>query len=128
MADRKGVLVVDDEPYVLRSLSFVLRRAGYEVLECRDGGEAMAVIEKERPGLVFLDIMMPGVDGYQVCRAIKGSPELSSTYVIMLTAKGQEEDEEEAAAAGADEYMTKPFSPSRALGRVQTVLGGVEQS
>ncbi len=123
MPDVKKVLIVDDEPHILRSLGFVLKKAGYGVLEARSGAEALDVMQQERPELVFLDIMMPELDGYEVCRRIKSRHDLA-TYVIMLTAKGQQADREEGMAAGADEYMTKPFSPSRALQRVQAVLHG----
>ena len=116
------VLVVDDEPFILRSLSFVLRREGLEVIEARDGVEALEAARRERPDLMFLDIMMPRKDGYQVCREIKEDPDLSETYVIILTAKGQQSDRERGLAAGADEYMTKPFSPSRLVQRVREVL------
>jgi len=119
----KRVLVVDDEAYVVRSLGFVLQQAGYTVLEARDGQQAMEIVLRERPDLVFLDIMLPRLDGIEVCRAIKASGELRSIPVIMLTAKSQETDREEALAAGADEYMTKPFSPSRAVERANSLLG-----
>jgi len=119
----KRVLVVDDEAYVVRSLGFVLQQAGYTVLEARDGQQAMEIVLREKPDLVFLDIMLPRLDGIEVCRAIKASGELRSIPVIMLTAKSQETDREEALAAGADEYMTKPFSPSRAVERANSLLG-----
>ncbi len=116
------ILIVDDEPHILRSLGFVLSREGYEVLEARGGTEALDLVEQERPDLVFLDIMMPQLDGYEVCRRIKESDELSGTYVILLTAKGQESDRRKGMGVGADEYMTKPFSPSRAVARVNEIL------
>jgi len=119
----KRILVVDDEAYVVRSLGFVLQQAGYTVLEARDGQQAMEIVLREKPDLVFLDIMLPCIDGIEVCRAIKASEELRSIPVIMLTAKSQETDKEEALAAGADEYMTKPFSPSRAVERANSLLG-----
>lgn len=122
MADKKRILIVDDEPHILRSLGFVLKKAGYDILEARSGQAALELIEEQRPDLVFLDIMMPEVDGYEVCRKIKSSAELSSTYVIMLTAKGQENDRQKGLASGADEYMTKPFSPTRAVARVEAAL------
>jgi len=122
MPDPMRVLIVDDEPHILRSLGFVLKRAGIEVLEARSGAEALEVTRERRPDLIFLDIMMPELDGYEVCRRIKTDPELASTYIIMLTAKGQEADRQQGLAAGADEYMTKPFSPSRAVDQVKTVL------
>ena len=123
MRAEKRILVVDDEAYVVRSLRFVLERAGYTVLEARDGQGALEAARRERPDLIFLDILLPQVDGIEVCRAVKSSEELRSIPVIMLTAKSQEIDREEAFAAGADEYMTKPFSPSRAVERVDAFLG-----
>jgi len=122
MSERKRILIVDDEPHILRSLGFVLRKAGYEVLEARSGQEALEVLEAQPPDLVFLDIMMPEVDGYEVCRQIKASQNTSPAYVIMLTAKGQESDRRRGMESGADEYMTKPFSPTRAVARVEAVL------
>ncbi|MFO7958522.1 MAG: response regulator [Candidatus Brocadiia bacterium] len=123
MDDAKTVLIVDDEPHILRSLGFVVRRAGYNVVEARGGREALELIEEHNPDLVFLDIMMPELDGYEVCRRVKSAEDGSSTFIIMLTAKGQRTDREVGLEAGADEYMTKPFSPSRAVERVQEILG-----
>ncbi len=122
MSDAKKILIADDEPHILRSLGFVLERAGYDVLQARSGTAALELIRQEHPVLVFLDIMMPELDGYEVCRRIKSSDDLASTYVIMLTAKGQQHDRQEGLDAGADEYMTKPFSPSRAVERVHALL------
>ena len=82
----------------------------------------MEAVRAERPGLVFLDVMMPKKNGYEVCAEIKGDPTISDTYVIMLTAKGQESDRDKGLAIGADEYMTKPFSPSMITKRVREVL------
>jgi DNA-binding response OmpR family regulator len=122
MSEARKILIVDDEPHILRSLGFVLEKAGYQVLQARSGGEALKLIE-QRPDLVFLDIMMLEPDGYEVCRRIRSSPALAATRVIMLTAKGLEADHRQSLEAGADEYMTKPFSPSRAVERVRAVLG-----
>jgi two-component system alkaline phosphatase synthesis response regulator PhoP len=122
MSDAHKILIVDDEPHVLCSLGFVLRRAGYDVVLARTGTEGLAVIERQRPDVVFLDVMLPGADGHEVCRRLRAAPELAGTHVIMLTAKGEPADRQRALAAGADDYMTKPFSPSRALERVHTVL------
>ena len=120
------ILIVDDEPHVLRSLGFVLRQAGYDVLQARDGAHALEIIRQKRPRLIFLDIMLPEKDGYEVCREIKQTEELASTHVIMLTARYQEVDRQKAMEAGAQDYMTKPFSPSKALQLVQAVLGKQE--
>lgn len=122
MPDSHTVLIVDDEPHILRSLGFVLQKAGFGVLEARSGGEALQMVDEKAPDLIFLDIMMPELDGYEVCRRIKADPENRSVYVIMLTAKGEEADREKGFAAGAEEYMTKPFSPSRAVARVEEAL------
>lgn len=122
VGELKRVLIADDEPHILKSLGFVLDRAGYEVLEARSGQEALEMVEQANPHLVFLDIMMPDLDGYEVCRRIKADEQLASTYIIMLTAKGLAGDTERGLAAGADEYMTKPFSPSRAVERVDSAL------
>ena len=116
------ILVVDDEPFILRSLTFVLRKEGFDVLEARDGEEAMVSIREHRPVLVFLDVMMPRKNGYEVCEEVKSDAELKDTYVIMLTAKGQESDRDKGISLGADEYMTKPFSPSRVTERVRDIL------
>jgi two-component system alkaline phosphatase synthesis response regulator PhoP len=116
------ILVADDEPFILRSLTFVLRTQGHEVFEAKNGEEAIALVHKEKPDLVFLDVMMPLMNGYDVCQKIKSDPELNRVHVIMLTAKGQESDRVKGLAAGADEYMTKPFSPSKIIQRVKDVM------
>lgn len=116
------VLVVDDEPFILRSLSYVLERAGFTVHQARNGDDALERLRDVRPRLCILDVMMPRRNGYEVCEVVKGDPDLRDTYVILLTAKGQEAARERGLAAGADEYMTKPFSPSRIVERVSAVL------
>lgn len=117
------VLVVDDEPFILRSLSFVLERAGFTVVQARNGDEALEVLRDARPRLAILDVMMPKRNGFEVCEIVKGDPDLRDTYVILLTAKGHESARDLGIRAGADEYMTKPFSPSRIVERVGEVLG-----
>jgi CheY-like chemotaxis protein len=118
------VLVVDDEPFICRSLSFVLRKANYHVLEARNGEEALAAIRQHEPDLVFMDVMMPKVSGFEVCRQVKADPALRRVKIILLTAKGQDSDRELGLGAGADEYMTKPFSPSKILEQARKTLGG----
>ena len=124
MPDPKRILIVDDEPHILRSLGFVLNKAGYEVLQARSGQEALELVQEKSPDLIFLDIMMPEVDGYEVCRRVKASDESAQTYVIMLTAKGQESDREKGLGVGADEYLTKPFSPAKITERVREITAG----
>lgn len=116
------VLVVDDEPFIIRSLSFVLERAGYDVYQARNGDEALEKLRDVRPAICILDVMMPRRNGYEVCQIVKGDPELRDTYVILLTAKGQESARKQGLLAGADEYLTKPFSPSAIVERVQQLL------
>ena len=117
------ILVADDEPHIVRALSFVLSKAGYRVCTAGDGGEALEHITRDRPRLAFLDLMMPKFDGYEVCRRVKSDPTLSHTYIIILTAKGQQADKVCGMALGADEYITKPFSPTAVVKQVQRALG-----
>ncbi|MGA1526274.1 MAG: response regulator, partial [Planctomycetota bacterium] len=86
------ILVVDDEPFICRSLSFVLRKDGHRVLEARDGQEALDRIREERPDLVFLDVMMPKIDGFEVAETVRDDPELAGVRLVLLTARGQEAD------------------------------------
>jgi len=117
------ILIADDEPYLIRSLTYVLQREGYRVESAADGREAMAKIESLRPDLVFLDLTLPGLDGFQVCGQIKARPDLRSIYVIILTARGQQEDRTKGIQAGADAFMTKPFSPKEIIEKLREVLG-----
>lgn len=122
LTDRK-ILVVDDEPFILKSLTFVLKKEGFHVDSATNGLEALEVIRKEKPDLVFLDIMMPKMNGLEVCQWIRQDPQLRDIHVIILTAKGQEADREKGLQIGADEYMTKPFSPSMVVKRIREIFG-----
>jgi DNA-binding response OmpR family regulator len=119
---QQTVLVVDDEPFICRSLSFVLRKGNYNVVEARNGEEALAAVRLHKPDLVFMDVMMPKLNGFDVCAQIKQDPDLCKTRVILLTAKGQDSDREVGTKAGADDYMTKPFSPTKILERARSML------
>src|SRR5262245_38024923 len=105
------VLVVDDEPFILRSVTYVLRKEGFQVLEAHHGDEALEVIRAHRPPLVFLDVMMPRKNGYEVLQVLRDEGLLVGSTVILLTAKGQKSDETRGKELGAYDYMTKPFSP-----------------
>jgi CheY-like chemotaxis protein len=118
----KRILVVDDEPFILRSLTYVLKKNGYRVDTATNGDEALEQITAHKPSLVFLDLMMPKKNGYEVCEHVRGIPELSHIHIIMLTAKGQDVNREKGFKAGANEYMTKPFSPSQVLERVRQLM------
>lgn len=116
------VLVVDDEPYILRSLSFVLEREGYTVVTAADGESGLRKIRELRPALVFLDIMLPRRNGYEVCAEVKGDPDLADIHIVMLSAKGQQIDRERGMLGGANEYMTKPFSPREIVQYVRNII------
>ncbi len=120
----KKILVVDDEPHLIRSLTFILAKEGYEVEIAQDGDEALRKVVETRPSLVFLDIMMPKKNGFEVCAAIRSTPELKDTYIIMLSAKGWDIDREKALGVGANEFMSKPFSPLDAVTRARKALDG----
>jgi len=113
------ILVVDDDPGILKLVTLNLELEGYQVITARDGKSAIQLVENQQPTLVILDIMMPGIDGFQTCQGIR---EFSEVPVIMLTAKGRTEDVIQGLAAGADDYVVKPFSTEELLARVRAVL------
>jgi len=122
----KKILVADDEVYIRALLVQTLEdfeSVGVELLSVGSGQEAWDVAQVERPDLAILDVMMPGLSGYEVCQRIRSDPVLSHTYVIMLTARGQEVDRLRSVEVGADEYVTKPFDPDYLIERVAKVLG-----
>lgn len=118
----KRILVVDDETYIVNILDFTLGSEGFEVLSAHNGEEALKMILDEAPDLIVLDVMMPRIDGIEVCRAIKAKEETSHTPVILLTAKDRDADKERGLDAGADRYMTKPFSPSKLVEEIRALL------
>ena len=118
----KKVLIVDDEPNIVMSLDFLMKKNGFAVFIARDGEEALALAQREVPDVIILDIMMPDVDGYEVCRQLKATPALSHIRIIFLSAKSKELDIERGYAAGADLYLTKPFSPRVLLENVRSLL------
>jgi DNA-binding response OmpR family regulator len=121
-AQRK-VLVADDEPNILISLEYLMKREGHLVLVARDGNEALESIRRERPDLVLLDVMMPGKSGFEVVSAVRADEALAGIRILMLTAKGRDTDVAQGLALGADGYMTKPFSTKDLAARVREMLG-----
>jgi DNA-binding response OmpR family regulator len=122
-----SVLIVDDEQHIrllIEQTLEPLEDEGVELLTAGDGETALGVVEQHRPALVFLDVMMPKRNGFEVCRAIKQELGLSDTYVVMLTAKGQAYDREQGLDVGADVYLTKPFDPDELLDLARRVLDG----
>jgi two-component system alkaline phosphatase synthesis response regulator PhoP len=117
-----SILIADDEPNILISLEFLLKRAGYKVSLARDGQQALDAIWRDRPQLVLLDVMMPIKTGFEVCQAVRADDRLNSTRILMLSAKGRDTDLAKGLALGADAYMTKPFSTRELVQKVQDLL------
>ena len=104
------ILVVDDDPYILLSLEFLMKKAGYDVLIARNGNETLEILKKNVPDIVLLDIMMPDIDGYEICKIIKSNPILKKAKIIFLSAKTKQSDIQKGYEVGADLFITKPFS------------------
>ncbi|MEQ8466741.1 response regulator transcription factor [Coleofasciculus sp. E1-EBD-02] len=122
----KKVLIVDDEPHIRLLMAQTLEELedeGVEVLIAENGEEAIETIKTEKPDLVFLDVMMPKMNGFDVCYAVKNNLDIKDVYIIMLTAKGQEFDKEKGQQVGADLYMTKPFDPDEVVEKSYEILG-----
>ena len=119
----KRVLVVDDEPNIVMSLEFLMRRAGFEVQVARNGREAIAALEGPPPDLMLLDVMMPEFDGYEVCERVRAREEWRATKIIMLTARGRDAERERGLKVGADAYVTKPFSTRDLVEQAKRMLG-----
>jgi two-component system, OmpR family, alkaline phosphatase synthesis response regulator PhoP len=122
METNARVLVADDEPHLLRLVKFRLEREGYDVLLATDGDEALELARRERPDLCVLDVMMPKRSGFDVLRELRADPECAGMKVIMLTARAHDRDVDAGFALGADDYITKPFSPQELRVRVSTHL------
>jgi len=116
------VLIADDEPNIVVSLEFMMKREGYEVVVARDGVAALEAIRGERPRLVLLDAMMPGMSGFDVCEAVRADPGLRDTLILMLTARGRETDMARGLGVGANVYVTKPFSTRELMQTVRDLL------
>lgn len=116
------ILVVDDEPHIRRVLSSILGTRGFEVVEATDGLEGLTAFESGGVDLVILDLLMPGASGLEVLAKIRTDSRTPRTPVIILTAKGQDTDREAALAGGADDFLTKPFSPMKLIARIEEIL------
>lgn len=117
------ILVVDDEVYIVHILDFSLGMEGYEVVTALDGEQALAKVKSDKPDLIVLDIMMPKLDGYETCKILKSAPETKNIPVILLSAKGRNVDQKMGFQVGADDYITKPFSPRKLVERIKLILG-----
>lgn len=119
------VLIVDDEPHIRLLLEQTLEEfeeKGVEIITASNGKQALELIKKETPDIVYLDVMMPEINGYDVCNAVKNDPALKGVYIILLTAKGQEYDKKMGDDSGADIYMTKPFNPDVIIAKTASIL------
>jgi DNA-binding response OmpR family regulator len=123
-AARRRILVADDEPNIVTALEFLLEKGGYEVQVARNGDEALRMMEDGPPDLVVLDVMMPQRSGYEVSRSIRDRPEWAHVKIVMLSAKGRAVEIGKGIAAGADLYITKPFSTSELVQRIDGLLAG----
>ena len=119
----KTILVVDDQMEVRELVEVTLLAGDYTVHQAQDGHEAIEKARTLQPDLMILDIMMPGIDGYEVCKTLKQDADTQHIHILMLTARGQELDKQRGAAAGADGYFVKPFSPLELLAKIEEVLG-----
>ncbi|MEZ5537802.1 MAG: response regulator [Thiolinea sp.] len=120
----KTVLIADDEPNILISLEYLMKREGYRVVVARDGQEALQAIRHESPDLVLLDVMMPHKTGFDVCQEVRADAGLQNMLIIMLTAKGRDTDIAKGKALGANDYVIKPFSTRELVQKVHDMLTG----
>ena len=117
------ILIVDDDPFIARILSLTFDKEGYQTITVTDSTKAVETIQAEDPDLIFVDVMMPGKNGYDVCKEIRKDDTLSrQPYIIMLTARGMATERKRAERSGADEFMTKPFSPTQLTSHVREIL------
>lgn len=116
------ILIADDNENIRDALVYLLEDEGYILMLAKNGSDTLRKVREFHPDVLFLDIMMPEINGYDVCRTIKDDPELRKTYIIMLTAKGQASEQERGKQVGADEYIIKPFSPMEILSKVKHIL------
>lgn len=118
----KRILIVDDEPNIVVSLEFLMKREGFEVAVATDGEAALKSVEEKKPDLVLLDIMLPKKNGFEVCQTIRSHPDWQGVKIVMLTAKGRDTEVAKGTALGADAYMTKPFSTKDLIAQVRQIL------
>lgn len=120
--DKKKILIIDDEKDLLDAVTFRLQANGYELIGAYDGQEGLDKARKEKPDLIILDLMLPKIDGYKVCRMLKLDEKYKKIPIILFTARAQEEDKKLGRDAGADSYITKPFEPQVLLGKIKDLL------
>ena len=124
----KEILIVDDEPSIVVPIQFLMEQQGYSVLVAENGEDALDVIYKYKPDLILLDIMLPRIDGYEVCEIVRLNPEYRDIKIIFLTAKGREVEIAQGLALGADAYITKPFSNTELVAKVKELLDNTNEN
>jgi phosphate regulon transcriptional regulator PhoB len=118
----KKILIVDDEPDIVQLISYNLKKEGFHISTALDGEEALTKVREGHLDLIILDLMLPGIHGMELCRILRNNPKTAHVPIIMLTARGEESDKIRGLETGADDYMTKPFSPKELLARVKAIL------
>jgi len=118
----KKILIADDRAEVVELVRVTLERGDYEIVDASNGKEALKRVRLEKPDLILLDVVMPKMDGFEVCRKLKKDPQTKEIPIIMLTAKAQEVEKEKGREVGASDYITKPFSPSALLTKIEEIL------
>jgi len=124
----KEILIVDDEPSIVVPIQFLMEQQGYNVLVAENGEDALDAIYKYKPGLILLDIMLPRIDGYEVCEIVRLKPEDRDIKIIFLTAKGREVEIAKGLALGANAYITKPFSNTQLVAKVKELLDNTNEN
>ena len=122
MSTPHKIVIADDEPNILISLEFLMKREGHQVVLARDGDQALEAVRRERPDLALLDVMMPGKSGFEVCQALRADESMAGLKIVLLTAKGRDTDVAKGLALGADAYVTKPFSTKDLARQVRELL------
>lgn len=125
---KEKILIIEDDPDIVEMITYNLEKEGFNVVSSSNGEDAIDLLRIEHPNLVILDLMLPGLDGFEVCSSIRNTPETSHIPVIMLTAKSREIDKIAGFEIGADDYVTKPFSPKELIARIRAVLRRFESS
>lgn len=122
----KRILIVEDDPSVLRSTSYILEKEGYDVITAQNGLEGLKKARDSNPDLLILDVMLPGIDGFEICHSLRGEPETADLLILMFSAKGQEADKATGLKMGADDYLTKPVDRTVLLDKVASLLAARE--
>ena len=124
----KKILSVDDEPSIVAPLQFLMERSGYQVMVAPSGEEALEMVDKSRPDLILLDVMLPGISGFDVCRMIRENKNLAATRIILVTALGRKVNVAKGMALGADDYIVKPFANKELVAKVQKLLDPIHET